>query len=450
MNYAEKLENVAVLGAAGKMGSGILLLTAMEMADLSLKPENKSRQFVLNAIDVSDQALGGLMKYLRVQVQKAAEKKIVHLRKVYEDNADLVDNKDIIDRYVADVAGIVRPSTLLESAYQSSLIFEAIIENPGLKVKLLSQINKNNVKSPWIFTNTSSIPIHEVDEKAGLGGRILGVHFYNPPAVQKLVELIRAGSTKSELVDFALAFAKNLGKIVVPSNDFAGFIGNGHFMRDALHGISEAERLSREMPFVEAVYTVNRVSQDFLLRPMGIFQLIDYVGLDVCQYIMSVMNERFHGEDIHSPLLDRMISAGVRGGQHSDGSQKDGFLKYEKNRPSGIYDPDTKRYLPVSDFQAACDKRLGPTPQPQLTWKSAVRHPRKEAALEDFFGKLAAMNTLGANLAKRYGERSLEIGLKLVSDKVAQSEEDVNTVLLSGFYHVYGPVNKYFKPIAVP
>lgn len=445
MNYAERLENVAVLGAAGKMGSGILLLTAMEMADLASKPENQSRQFVLNAIDVSDQALGGLMKYLSVQVQKAAEKKIVLLRKIYENHAELIDNKDIIDRYVADVTAVVRPSTRLESAYQSGLIFEAIVENPELKAKLLSQINKNNARPPWIFTNTSSIPIHELAEKAGLGGRILGVHFYNPPAVQKLVELIRAGSTQSELVDFALAFAGNLGKIVVPSNDFAGFIGNGHFMRDALHGISEAGRLSSGMPFVEAVYTVNRVSQDFLLRPMGIFQLIDYVGLDVCQYIMSVMNKRFQGEEIHSPLLDRMISAGVRGGQYSDGSQKDGFLKYEKNHPTHIYNPDTKQYLPVSAFQAACDERLGPAPRPPLTWKSAVKHPRKEAMLEEFFGKLAAMDTPGANLAKRYGERSREIGLKLVSDKVAQREEDVNTVLLSGFYHVYGPINRYFE-----
>lgn len=447
MNYAERLENVAVLGAAGKMGSGILLLTAMEMADLSLKPENKSRQFVLHAIDVSDQALGGLMKYLRVQVQKAAEKKIVALRKVYEDQADLVDNKDIIDRYVADVTAIVRPTTLLESAYRSGLIFEAIIENPELKVKLLSKINQNNAKAPWIFTNTSSIPIHEVDEKAGLGGRILGVHFYNPPAVQKLVELIRTAATQQELVDFALVFARNLGKKVVPSNDFAGFIGNGHFMRDALHGISEAERLSSEMPFVEAVYSVNKVSQDFLLRPMGIFQLIDYVGLDVCQYIMSVMNGRFGGEKIHSPLLDRMLAAGVKGGQHSDGSQKDGFFKYEKNRPAQIYDPDTKKYLPVQEFQAASDERLGPLPQPALSWKTAVRHPNKDAVLEEFFGKLAAMDTPGANLARRYGERSLEIGLKLVSDKVAQKEEDVNTVLLSGFYHVYGPINNYFGKV---
>ncbi len=445
MNYAERLENVTVLGASGKMGSGILLLTAMEMADLSLKPENKDRQFVLNAVDVSNKALDGLMKYLKVQVQKAAEKKIVQLRKVYEECCDLVDNKEIVDRYVADVCAIVRPTVVLESAYASGLVFEAVIENPALKIKLLSQINKNSAKEPWFFTNTSSIPVHELDEKAGLGGRLLGVHFYNPPAIQKLVELIRAASTKDELVEFALAYSKNLRKIVVPSNDFAGFIGNGHFMRDALHGISEAERLSKEMTFAEAVYTVNRATQDFLIRPMGIFQLIDYVGLDVCQYIMSVMAERFPGETIHSPLLDKLIAAGVKGGQFSDGSQKDGFFKYEKNRPAAIYDPETKQYVPIASLQAACDAKMGPLPQPALSWKAAVKHPKKEAALEEFFAKLAAMSSPGAVLAMRYGERSREIGLKLVSDKVARKEEDVNTVLLSGFYHVYGPINNYFK-----
>jgi len=75
MTYEERLQHVSVLGAAGKMGSGILLLTAVEMADLSLKPENKGKPFVLNAIDVSDEALSGVMGYLRTQVQKIAEKK---------------------------------------------------------------------------------------------------------------------------------------------------------------------------------------------------------------------------------------------------------------------------------------------------------------------------------------------------------------------------------------
>lgn len=447
MNYSERLENVSVLGAAGKMGSGILLLTAMEMADLSLKPENKNRQYVLNAVDVSHQALSGVMRFLQAQVLKAAEKKTVELRSVYADRQDLIENKEVIDQYVLDVMNIVRPTTLVEAAYESTLIFEAIIENPEIKVKLLSQIDRNSKakESPWFFTNTSSIPIHTLDEKAELGGRIVGFHFYNPPAVQKLVELIAAAGTRQELPGFAHQYAKNLRKKIVPSNDFAGFIGNGHFMRDALHGIAEVENMTSEMSFAEAIYMINKVSQEFLIRPMGIFQLIDYVGLDVCQYIMSVMNPHVADEDLHSDLLDRLIDLGVKGGQFPDGSQKDGFLKYEKGRPTAIYDPEKKAYIAIADIQAGCDEKLGPLPGSAMPWKTVIGSPNKEAILEKHFQELAAMTTRGAELARSYGKRSAEIARKLVSDKVAQCEEDVNTVLLTGFYHSYGPINDYFK-----
>ena len=153
MDYVERLENVTVLGAAGKMGSGILLLTAVEMADLSLKPENKDRQFVLNAVDISHQALSGVMGFLKTQVRKIAEKKTVLLRKMYADRADLIENSEIIDQYIFDVMNIVRPITSMEPAYESTLIFEAIKEDPGLKVKVLSQLDKNNKKSPWFLSN---------------------------------------------------------------------------------------------------------------------------------------------------------------------------------------------------------------------------------------------------------------------------------------------------------
>lgn len=443
MKYVERLENVTVLGAAGKMGRGILLLTALEMAALSLKPENASRQFVLNAVDLSHQALSDVMKFLKVHVQKAAEKKIVPLRKIYADREDLIENKDMIDQYIFDVLNIVRPATTLEAAYQSTVIFEAILEDPELKVRMLSQINEHNQKSPWILSNTSSIPIHELDQKANLEGRILGFHFYNPPAVQKLVEIIKAETTIAELADFAYAYAKNLRKKIVPSNDVAGFIGNGHFMRDILHGISEAQRLARDIPFVEAVYMINKVSQDFLIRPMGIFQLIDYVGLDICQCIMSVMSS-YLKEELHNGLLDQIISQGVSGGQYADGSQKDGFLQYEKGRPTAVYAPDKQEYVPLSQFQAISDEKLGPIPESALPWKAIISRPDKAEILSTYFKELNDMHTPGADLAKRYGKRSKEIGLKLVADNVAHSQEDVNTVLLTGFYHAYGPINDYF------
>jgi 3-hydroxyacyl-CoA dehydrogenase len=445
MDYSDRLEHVAVLGAAGKMGSGIVLLSAMEMADLGLRPENRSRTFVLDAVDVSHQALSGLVKYLREQVRKAAEKKIVGLRAKYADRADLVENRDIVEQYVTDVLTIVRPTTRLEAASEARVIFDAVPEDLDLKLRLLKKTASKKRTRPWVFTNTSSIPIEEIDAKAGLGGRIMGVHFYNPPAVQKLVELIRAKTTKPEVAEFAEAFAKSMRKTVVRSRDKAGFIGNGHFMRDLLHAIAEAERLAAKMPLAEAIYTVNRVSQDFLVRPMGIFQLIDYVGLDVCQCILAVMDQRLPGQGLKSPLIDRLLAAGVKGGQHHDGSQKDGFLRYEQGRPTGVYDPEAGSYVPFSAIQAACDARIGALPEPAVSWKAAVRDKSKDETLARFFGAMKEMKTLGADLARGYGARSRQIGLQLVKDEVAEKPEDVNQVLLTGFFHAYGPINEYFS-----
>jgi 3-hydroxyacyl-CoA dehydrogenase len=444
MDYAERLEKVAVLGAAGKMGSGIVLLVGLEMADLWLRPENRSRTYVLYAVDVSDSALAGLVRYLRDQVRKSAEKRIVALRSVYADRADLVDNRDIIEQYVADVLAIVRPTTTLESATGARVIFEAAPEDVELKLRLLAPTASDRPDGPWVFTNTSSIPIGEIDERGRLGGRAMGFHFYNPPAVQKLVELIPAAATRSDVSEFAQALAKRLRKTVVMSRDVAGFIGNGHFMRDLLHGIAEAERLSATMPFVEAVYSVNRVSQEFLVRPMGIFQLADYVGLDVCQLIMRVMDSRLEGQRLHSQLIDRLLEQGVRGGQNHDGSQKDGFFHYEQGRPVAAYDPGSRRYVAFAEFQALADQRLGPLPEPALPWKVAVKRPDKDAALAEFFAKIQALRTPGGELARRYGARSRAIGLQLVADGVAASAADVNQVLLTGFFHAYGPINDYF------
>jgi len=86
-------------------------------------------------------------------------------------------NQNIIDEYIFDVMNVVRPSTGLEVAYESNLVFEAIIENKDLKVKLLSQINNNSKVDPWFFTNTSSVPINIIESEAGLTGKIIGFHF---------------------------------------------------------------------------------------------------------------------------------------------------------------------------------------------------------------------------------------------------------------------------------
>jgi len=443
MEYIPRIQKVSVLGAAGKMGSGILLLTAIEMADQMLKPENQGKTFVLNAIDTSDEGLTGLLKYVRSQVIKAAEKKVVALRRVYAYKPELIENSDIIDAYVQDVMSIIRTTTRIEAAYDSALVFEAVSENQALKEKLFRMINENSSLKPWFFTNTSSVPIGGLNKNANLEGRILGFHFYNPPAVQKLVELITLAENPAEMVEFAGKYAANLRKTVVPSNDIAGFIGNGHFMRDALFGISEAERLSAQMPLHEAIYCIDRVTRDFLSRPMGIFQLIDYVGVDVVQFILRVMQLHIPGEKLHSSLLDELVINGVKGGQFSDGSQKDGFLKYQKGKPVAVIDKLTGSYIDIDTFRETADKWLGEVPAEVLPWKSLVKVTGKDIVLIPAFKALQVSSGNGAGLAVAYALNSRETARKLVTDGVAHSEGDVNTVLLTGFFHAYGPINDY-------
>ena len=443
MEYIQRIQKVSVLGAAGKMGSGILLLTAIEMADQMLKPENKGKTFVLNAIDTSDEGLVGLVKYVRSQVLKAAEKKIVALRKLYAGVPALIENSDIIEAYVQDVMSVVRTTTRLEAAYDSTLVFEAVSENQALKEKLFRQINENNVNKPWFFTNTSSVPIGGLNTNSSLEGRILGFHFYNPPAVQKLVELITITENPAEMIGFANKYAANLRKTVVPSNDIAGFIGNGHFMRDALFGIKEAKRLLAHMPLHEAIYCIDRVTRDFLSRPMGIFQLVDYVGLDVVQFILRVMQPHMTGEKLHSILLDELVLGGVKGGQFSDGSQKDGFFKYQKGKPVAVIDKLTGSYIDIDTFRATADSWLGAAPAEVLPWKTLVKVSDKDKVLIPAFKALQASPSKGAGLAIAYALNSRETARKLVNDGVANNEKDVNTVLLTGFFHAYGPINDY-------
>jgi len=443
MEYIQQLQKVSVLGAAGKMGSGIVLLTAIEMADQMLKPENKGKSFVLNAIDTSDEGLTGLVKYLHSQVLKAAEKKAVALRGIYADQPKLIENSEIIEAYVQDVMSVIRTTTRIEAAFDSTLVFEAVSENQALKEKLFRLINENNISQPWFFTNTSSVPIGGLNKNANLDGRILGFHFYNPPAVQKLVELITIEENPVEMVEFAKKYASNLQKTVVPSNDFAGFIGNGHFMRDALFGISEAERLSSQMPFHEAIYCIDRVTRDFLSRPMGIFQLVDYVGLDVVQFILRVMQPHIKGEKMHSSLLDELVLTGVRGGQFSDGSQKSGFFKYEKGKPVGVIDKNSGLYIENSAFSEKADMWLGSLPSEVLPWKALVKVHDKDSVLKPAFKALREAGTKGSTLAVEFALNSRETARKLVADKVAHNSNDVNTVLITGFFHAYGPINDY-------
>ncbi|MBI4861959.1 MAG: 3-hydroxyacyl-CoA dehydrogenase family protein [Candidatus Riflebacteria bacterium] len=446
MDIFERLENVTIVGAAGKMGSGIAFLLAVQMAKRKLSPEGREKTYQLNLIDTNPAGLQNLVGYVRDQTVKVAEKSIVELRNLYRERTDLVENTEIVEAFVDEVGRLLMPTTAIEGAASSGMVFEAIIEDEKIKIDLYRKLQKMCSEEAFFFTNTSSIPITTLDKKARLDGRLIGYHFYNPPPVQKLVELITHGHTRPELVEAAKQLGKLLGKKLIPSNDIAGFIGNGHFIRDGLHAIAEVERLTKQgRSFAEAAYMVNRVSQDFMIRPMGIFQLIDYVGVDVFSSILKVMHRYIPGAGLKSEVIGKLVEKKVLGGQFSGGAQKDGILKYEKGAPAGVFDLTEGAYVAFDRsgpeaWTSRADRELGPTPEGWQAWKKMVGNPRKDEALRAYFQTLWSQDTRGADLARSYLKRSAEIAQNLVKAGVAASVEDVNGVLLNGFYHAYGAV----------
>ena len=156
------------------------------------------------------------------------------------------------------------------------------------------------------------------------------------------------------------------------------------------------------------------------------------------------MDPYMDGENLRCDLIDRMMKQGVRGGQNPDGSQKNGILSYEKGRITGIWDMDRKDYIPVDTIEGEVAPDLGSLPRGHLPWKDVIGDPDKSAKLESYFKSLTGEQSPAARLASEYGRNSRQIGELLVEKNVAASTDDVNTVLLTGFFHAYGPVNNYF------
>lgn len=426
-------DKVAVLGAAGKMGSGIASLLLMELAWRG--------KGLLVLIDVNEAGFPGLKAYLREQVKRHAERGINRLRDRYRDRKDLIDNGDMIETFIEETMDQVQYATSLEECRGAGAIFEAIIEDVAIKGKVLKEVDKITGGSAWYFTNTSSIPIEMLGKASNVEKRIVGFHFYNPPAVQKLLEIIYPDDVFADLKSAAKSLAEKLGKVTVYSHDVAGFIGNGHFIREIAGACRRVEKLSKTSGEAESICAVNHVGQEFLIRPMGIFQLIDYVGIDVCVHIGKVMGRYLEGEVFVPQLLEKFLSLGIKGGQHADGSQKDGIFKYEKGKPVAVYDPDKKNY---TGYKIAEDSKN--LPQGHLSWKEMARKNDKHILLDHYFKSLHNDKNAGAKLAWEMLEDSRNIGHRLVTGHVAEKIKDVDTVLENGFYHLYG-IDAPFKAV---
>ncbi len=424
------LPHLAVIGAAGKMGRGIAWL----LLKLILYSP-KSHKITLLLIDIQDSAFNDLKIYLLNQLKKDFNKNIT----AYEKAFNLSNNIDGLEKKVIQqTKNILNFSTDYDKLNNKKIIFEAIPEIPQIKINVLSDISKIIPQEAIIYSNTSSIPIHFLENHTQLKGRIIGFHFYNPPPVQPLVELIISKNNTPQSLQVAEYFLKCLGKTKVTSNDIAGFIGNGHFIREGLFALNKVEASmhkkshnKKHTSSSETFLRINQVYEQYLLRPMGIFQLIDYVGLDIFKSITDVMSDNIKGESFHSNLLDDLIKNTNPGGQTPDGNQKDGIFKYRKRDIIAVYDMTKKTYINLNQLPVLKKSNH------QLTWKTFKTSNAPQAHLQNHFKSIKMSHH--SNLISECLNKSNSIANTLLKNNVASHQGDIDTVLKMGFHHLYGP-----------
>jgi len=436
MELDRALEHMSVIGAGGKMGRGIAALLLLEVIKIK---KDQPKGFKLILIDQNPESFNPLRNFLTDQVLKYAEKNINQLRTFYKSHLALVSNLEIIQHYIEDVLNIVQFDTSLHHTEHSKLIFEAIAEDVEIKTQTLKSIAKFADKETIFFTNTSSVPIKLLEKNADLKGRLIGFHFYNPPTIQKLVELVFTDETSENITNIAFSLAERLNKITVQSKDVAGFIGNGYFIREIHFACQVVHKLEETYTRSEAIWMVNFITQNLLLRPMGIFQLMDFVGLDVCLHICAIMRTYLPDASLTIPLLEDMLHLKLAGGQFPDASQKPGFFAYKDHQPIAIYDSKIQGYRTLeADWIDLQKHSLQVDALELLNWKNLSQDSAKSVKIQAYLTEIYNSKNLYGNLSRQFLVNLSNIANLLVETKVAASLEDVDKVLINGFYHLYG------------
>ena len=194
------------------------------------------------------------------------------------------------------------------------LVIEAATEDPSIKLDTFRRLDEIVRPEVVLGSNTSSIPIATLGAATGRPERVIGIHFFNPPPVMKLVELTPSLSTSQETVTFARGFSERLGKTVVVAKDHAGFIVN----RLVIPYICAAIRL-----YDEGFATREDIDVSMTLgmnHPMGPLRLADFIGLDTVLQIAEVLHAEFR-DPMYAPppRLQRMVDAGYLGRKSARG-----------------------------------------------------------------------------------------------------------------------------------
>ncbi|MBI2682136.1 MAG: 3-hydroxyacyl-CoA dehydrogenase family protein [Acidobacteriales bacterium] len=274
------IHKVGVLGC-GLMGSGIAQVSAMSgFQVVVLEAEQK----------YLDKGFAGVEKSLAKFAERPVEK------------------GGITAEQKAAALGRLKGTLKLKDLADCDLIIEAIIEHVETKKKMYAELDAV-VKRECIFaTNTSSISVTELAAATRRPERFIGLHFFNPVPLMKLVEVVKTIATDAAVFEEAVEFGKKVGKVPVRTSDKTGFIVNRLLVPYLLDAIRAYE---------EGVGSISDIDNAMKLGcgyPMGPFTLLDFVGLDTTYYITHVMFDEFKERRFTAPaLLRRMVLAGWYG-----------------------------------------------------------------------------------------------------------------------------------------
>ena len=270
------IEKVGVVGC-GLMGSGIAQVAAQAGCQVTVR-------------EVSGELVEKGLKAIEKNLQR------------------LVEKGALSDADRTAVRSRLRGTTRIEDLKDCDLVVEAIIEQLPAKKELFSALDTICPRTTIFASNTSSISITEMATATKRPDRFLGLHFFNPVPVMKLVEVIRTIATDPQVFEEMVAFAIKLGKTPVRTSDRTGFIVNRLLVPYLLDAIRALE---------EGVGSIVDIDQSMKLgcgHPMGPLTLLDFVGLDTTYYIANVMFDEFKERRFAPPpLLKRMVLAGWNG-----------------------------------------------------------------------------------------------------------------------------------------
>jgi len=278
-------EKIVVFGA-GTMGHGIATVFA-------------ANDFSVSIIDVDQKYLDNA----KVKIKKNLEK---------------MASKGSVIGSVDEAMSRIAYTTDLNIAKDADLVVEAIIENIEEKKKLFKKLNEIVNRQAILASNTSSISITQLGSFTDRPENVVGMHFFNPVPVLKLVEIVRGLGTSEDAIMKVTDLAKRVGKVPVLVSDYPGFVANRILMPFINEGIYT---LQENIATKESIDSIAKLGFNM---PMGPLELADLIGLDVCLDIMNVLYRDF-GNQKYSPcpLLKKMVAAGKLGRKSGEG-----FYKY--------------------------------------------------------------------------------------------------------------------------